>query len=263
MTHYAQLTKNLTPKDGKVIGSIPDGWRQGRTAYGGVTSALSYEAAKHDFPETPQLRSAMINFIGPVYGDPVFSSKLLRRGKNVTSVQTDANVDEGCVATSTFIFAAKRESVLQAGFPAPEAPTPANSQDFAPKEFQKFLPAFIQNFEVKFIAGSRPAMGADEGYMRVWARHSDPASQTGMASLLCIGDILPPAAAARMKQMGPISSVNWMMNVLAEPVTKDGWWHIESRETATSGGYSSQVMRFWNTDGVLVAEGMQAVAIFV
>ena len=263
MTHYAELAKGLKIQDGHLTCPVPDGWRQGRTAYGGITSALSYAAAKHDFPDTLPLRSAMINFIGPVSGDPVFKSKLLRQGKNVTSVQTDAAVDGACVATSTFIFGAERDSVMQADFPAPKAPKPSDCQDFAPEQFRKFLPAFTQNFDMKFIAGSRPAMGADEGYIRVWSRHTDPASQTGMASLLCIGDVLPPASAARMKKMGPISSVNWMMNFLAPPVTKDGWWHIESRETATNGGYSSQVMRFWNTDGVLVAEGMQAVAIFV
>ena len=205
----------------------------------------------------------MINFIGPVSGNPVFTSKLLRQGKNVTSVQTDGHVGDACISTSTFIFGAERESILHAEFPAPDAPAPEDCPDFAPEAFRKFLPAFTQNFDMKLIAGHRPATAASEGYMRAWARHTDPASQTGLASLLCIGDILPPASAARMKAMGPISSVNWMVNFLAPPVTKDGWWHIESKETATSGGYSSQVMRFWNTDGVLVAEGMQAVAIFV
>lgn len=263
MTHYAELAKNLTSDGGTYTCAVSDGWRQGRTAYGGVTSALSYAAAKYDFPDAPPLRSAMINFIGPVSGDPVFRSKLLRQGKNVTSVQTDATVDGACVATSTFIFGAERNSVMQADFPAPDAPPPADCPDFASEQFRKFMPAFTQNFDMKFIAGARPAMGADEGYIRVWSRHKDPASQEGMTSLLCIGDVLPPASCTRMKAMGPVSSVNWMMNFLAEPVTEDGWWHIESRETATSGGYSSQVMRFWNTDGTLVAEGMQAVAIFV
>jgi acyl-CoA thioesterase len=63
--------------------------------------------------------------------------------------------------------------------------------------------------------------------------------------------------------MGPVSSVNWMINFLGEPETEDGWWHIETKETATANGYSSQIMRFWNASGDLVAEGMQSVAIFV
>ena len=54
-----------------------------------------------------------------------------------------------------------------------------------------------------------------------------------------------------------------MFNLLTDtPETEDGWWQVESRLTAASGGYSSQVMRIWNTDGELVVEGMQSIAIF-
>ena len=40
-------------------------------------------------------------------------------------------------------------------------------------------------------------------------------------------------------------------------------WHIETKQTAAKDGYSSQIMRYWNQNGLLVAEGMQFVAIFV
>ena len=40
------------------------------------------------------------------------------------------------------------------------------------------------------------------------------------------------------------------------------WWHVESRLTAARGGYSSQIMRIWNTEGRLVVEGLQSIAIF-
>jgi len=106
--------------------------------------------------------------------------------------------------------------------------------------------------------------GASEGYIRTWSRHADPASRIGMASLLTLGDVLPPAAAPLFKQFGAISSVNWIFTVLTDsPETKEGWWHVETKLTAAAGGYSSQVMRIWNTEGQLVAEGMQCVAIFM
>ena len=37
---------------------------------------------------------------------------------------------------------------------------------------------------------------------------------------------------------------------------------METQLTAGNGGYSSQVMRVWNTDGNMVADGMQSVIIF-
>ena len=106
--------------------------------------------------------------------------------------------------------------------------------------------------------------GASEGYIRVWSRHKHVESRSGMPSLLAIVDVLPPAAMPMFQKMGPISSMTWMMNFLVdEPQTDDGWWHIETKLTAALNGYSSQVMRFWNTEGTLVAEGMQSVAMFV
>ena len=45
MTDYAKLADNMTSTDAGWACTIPDGWRQGRTAYGGITAALSLEAA--------------------------------------------------------------------------------------------------------------------------------------------------------------------------------------------------------------------------
>lgn len=264
MTGFNTLTEAVTSNGDGYKSAIPDNWRQGRTAYGGLTAGLSLVAAQRQFPNLPRLRSAVVNFIGPVTEDPVFSSRLLRQGRNVTSIETEAKIETGSVATSTFIFGAARDSELSVQLPAPDAPAPDACELFTPEFARDFVPIFFHNFDTRLIAGARPMSGAKEGYIRTWSRHKDPASREGMASLLTLGDVLPPAAMPMLKKMGPVSSVNWMFNVLVDdPQTDDGWWHVETKLTAASGGYSSQVMRYWNTDGVLVAEGMQAVAIFV
>jgi len=66
------------------------------------------------------------------------------------------------------------------------------------------------------------------------------------------------------KTMGPISSMNWQMNMLVDDVSSDdGWYQIETILNAAAGGYCTQLMRFWNRKGDLIAEGMQSVAVFV
>ena len=105
--------------------------------------------------------------------------------------------------------------------------------------------------------------GHDEGLIRVWARHLDPASHTGTVNFLTIGDVLAPAAAPLLKSVTAISSINWTVNIIPETVTTDeGWWHVETRLSAAQGGYSSQIMRYWNRAGELISEGTQLVAIF-
>ena len=241
---------------------IPDSWRQGRTTYGGLTAGLALSAAQRAFPDLPPLRSVSINFIGPVTGAPILTPILLRRGRNVTSIEVRVNVEDAVVATSTFVFGLSRESHLDVPAPAPQAMPPEDAPPFVPPELAAGVPAFVRNFDTKLVAGGRPTAGT-EGYIRAWSRHLNEASRDGVASFLAIGDILPPAVMPLFKQFGPISSVNWMVNFINDPVTEDGWWHVDTSLTAARDGYSSQVMRFWNSKGDLVADGMQCVAIFV
>ena len=264
MSGFNDIAASMSKAGEGYRGTIAENWRQGRTAYGGLTAGLSLVAAQKQFPDLPPFRSATINFIGPVSGDPIFTSRLLRQGRNVTSIETEGRVDDKVISSCTFIFAGLRESSVAVDCLAPKAPEPDKCEPFTPSGAEAFVPAFFNRFETKLIEGSRPMSGADKGYIRTWSRHADPASREGIASLLTLGDVLPPSASPLFKQMGAISSINWIFTVLTdEPKTKDGWWHVETDLTAAAGGYSSQVMRIWNTEGQLVAEGMQCVAIFM
>ena len=241
---------------------LPANWKQGRTAYGGLTAALMLAAAAQQFDDLPPLRSALINFVGPVTDSPLLSANLERRGRNVTSISANAKIGEKVVGRADFLFGTARASDINVGFPAPPAMPPEDAEPFTPAAAAAMVPTFFHNFDTRLIAGHRPMMG-DEGYIRTWSRHKDPASREGVESLLCIGDVLPPSAMPLLRKMAPVSSMSWMFNLLTDnPQTDDGWWHIEARLTAAGGGYSSQVMRIWNTDGELVVEGMQSIAIF-
>ena len=264
MSGFNDIAASMFKEGQGYRGTIPKDWRQGRTAYGGLTAGLSLVAAQKQFPGVPPFKSVTVNFIGPVSGDPVFTSRLLRQGRNVTSIETIGHVEDKVVSSCTFIFAAMRESSVTVDCAAPKAPAPDTCDPFTPPGAEGFVPAFFNRFETKLIEGARPISGASKGYIRTWSRHKDVSSRKGMPSLLTLGDVLPPSAAPLFKQLGAISSVNWIFTVLTdEPKTKDGWWHVETDLTAAAGGYSSQVMRIWNTDGQLVAEGMQCVAIFM
>lgn len=242
--------------------NIPDSWKQGRTAYGGLSAALMLAQARQQYPDLPELRSALINFTGPVSETPDLSTELLRQGRNVTTLFSRAEIEGKTVCTSTFSLGAARDSHLSIDCPSPEVEQPEHYESFFPED-SPFVPRFTKNFETRLIEGSRPMSGGTSGRLRCWSRHKDPASRDGEASLLCLADVLPPAAFTVIKQIGPVSSMTWICNILRTPKTRDGWYHVEADLTAALNGYSSQVMRIWNTDGELIVEGMQSVAIFV
>jgi acyl-CoA thioesterase len=243
---------------------IPAHWKQGRTAYGGISTALAYEAVCRTYDDLPPLRSANINFVGPVSSDPFYKTQILRQGRNVTSVESKAFIEGAVVLSTNFAFGRGRESDLNVDFSAPKAPPPSECEPFTPEFARDFVPQFFHNFDTRLIAGQRPTTGADKGYIRTWSRHFDESSQRGVASLLCLADVLPPAAMPMFTRMGPVSSMTWIFNLLSDdPQTEDGWWQIESELTAAREGYSTQVMRIWNSQGELVVEGMQSVTLFI
>ena len=108
-----------------------------------------------------------------------------------------------------------------------------------------------------------PISGSDEHEFYLWVRHEDPRAE-GIVALLALADMPPPAVLPMFREFAPISSMTWMVNVLnANPVSKDGWWLLQSRGENASEGYSSQDMLVWNSDGELVIAGRQSVAIFI
>jgi len=259
MTRYSEIAQAVREK--RPV-KIPDGWRQGRTAYGGLTAALCLEAAKAQYPDLAPLRSMQINFTGPVKGDPLFEARLLRQGRNVTSVAVSALVDGNNVGEAQFLFGMDRDSVLNATLPTPDVGIPEACEPFAPPAAEGFLPAFFKRFETKLAGGARPMTGAKEGYVLAWSRHVEDQSREGEAEFVCLGDVLPPAAFPMMRVPVMISSMNWTLNLINPPETEEGWYLVETRLSAARAGYSSQIMRYWNRAGLLIAEGTQSVAMF-
>lgn len=250
--------------NGALIYPAPENWRQGRTAYGGFTAALCLDATLRGHSELPPLRSMLVDFTAPVTDAPAITTEILRAGRNVTTINTRAMVGGAVAAQATLAFGAAQTSELRVDCPAPEAVAPEDTEPYFPPKMTRSPVRFFDNFEIRLIEGARPFSGASRGYVRVWARHRDPAARVGIVPLVCMADLLPPAAFPMLKTIGPNSSITWICNILTENThSRDGWFMIETDLTAARDGYSTQVMRMWNTDGELVAEGMQSVIIFV
>ena len=236
---------------------VPADWKQGRTAYGGFSAALALAAAHRVAPDLPPLRSAQIAFVGPLDGAIAVSAQTLRRGRNAAFVQADVTGEAGLGMRATFVFMSARNSAIGHGAadPAPVAAPAADARSFSgPPGF------FASNFD---YVDPLPADPAPAEWLR-WTRLHERDGLDPMVELMAIGDALPPGA-MRLAGLGgmPVSSLNWHINLLtAEPATRDGWWLLGTRADHVGDGFSSQRMAIWNADGAMVAEAIQAVAIF-
>ena len=237
---------------------IPPSWHQGRTAYGGLSTVLAYQAAKLTDTNLPPLQSAQIAFVGPLAGKVDVTATMLRRGKNTAFVKSQISGADGVGLTCTFIFMNRRhshldyENCIRPTFP----PIPdAVSARSGPPEF---FTGHMQYPE------KRLELGLATSRLASWHRFTEHDGLDHIAELMCIGDALPPSAMGLMTEKGMVSSMNWQVNMLTDaPVTKDGWWYLESETHHAGNGASSQYMTAWNSDGHPVMTGMQSVAIFV
>jgi acyl-CoA thioesterase len=236
---------------------IPPTWMQGRTAYGGLSAAMALHAAQLSEEDLPLLRSAQIAFIGPLAGKVTLTPKLLRRGRTAAFVQVDIHSEKGLGLRTIFVFMHALDSEVDyAHHDAPDIGPPPDASELrsGPREF------FTCNLEY------RESRNPDEeGLPRFtrWMRLAEREGLDPMVELVAMGDALPPAAVALQSRGAPVSSINWLVNILdPHPATDDGWWLIQSESDLAKHGNSSQQMGMWAVDGTAVLAGMQSVALF-
>src|SRR3546814_4695582 len=83
---------------------------QGRTAYGGISSAVALAATLALRPTETPLRYAQISFVGPVGGDCTVTTRELRRSKSSLFVDAGVASDMGFGTAAVFAFSGNRQS---------------------------------------------------------------------------------------------------------------------------------------------------------
>lgn len=245
-------------RDDALLATIPDTWLQGRTSYGGLSSALALAAARHRAADLPPLRSAQVSFVGPLAGAVEARARVLRRGRNATWIAAEVAGDSGVGLLASFVFMAPIASVLHFN----DSPPPADliAPDEAREVPPRGRPAFLDNMEVRF---AMPRTGERKPEIVWWLRHRERDGLEPMTELLSIADALPPGVLPLLDRPVNVSSMTWQINLLTpEPATRDGWWLLRSAGDFAQAGCSSQDMQVWNVDGEPVASGMQSVALF-
>lgn len=262
MASYTDLLSSLTRRaDQSLTAHIPENWMQGRTTYGGLTAALSLQAALGLVDDIP-IRSAQVAFVGPVGGDVTIRPTLLRRGKNTAFVSVDICAADEVAAQSIFAFGQRRESALHFDdMPMPEAIDPETASSFfrdGPR------PGFTQNFNMRLASGDPPVSGSREKSIGLWMRHVDPQAPQDATAVLAIGDAPPPAVMSMFSQPLRISSMTWMAEFMTDTITTDpdGWFFAQHTAQLAKDGYSSQSMRLWNRRGEPILVGRQTIAVF-
>lgn len=259
MTSFAQLLAGADVCDDGFAVTIPEAWHQGRTAYGGFSSALAFSAAVQQVADLPPLRSAQVSMIAPLYGEVEVRAREVRRGRNATWVAAEI-LREGQVGlTASFVFMGPVESSLHIhdSLP-PEGVIPAqDAQGFTSEHAPSFL---RNNFDVRFALPRSEVKQPEQCW---WIRARDRSGLDAMTEVVLCADALPPGVMSLLPPKVPVSTMHWQVNLLTgQPVTQDGWWLLRSRGDYAENGCSSQHMAIWNADGQAISSGTQSIAVF-
>lgn len=258
---FAAVLESGTALDGGLQVSVPPEWHQGRTAYGGFSSALALSVAQQvGGAGLPPLRSAQIAMIAPLYGEVEARAEVLREGKNAVWVEARITGEKGLGLVASFVFMRPVESVVHLDALPPPADLIALG-DAHPFAFREHSPAFLRNnFEVRF---ARPRGEAKEPEMCWWVRACERQGLDPMVELLLCADATPPGVMSLMAPATPVSTMHWQVNMLSPaPTTQDGWWLLRARGDYAERGSSSQDEAIWSASGEPVLAGMQSIALF-
>lgn len=235
--------------------SVSEDWKQGRTLYGGISSALCLAAALRSIDSLPLLRSAQFAFVGPAAGELRIIPSVLRRGKSTVFASVDLFGETGLATRAMLCFGAPRQSSLSVSTTeAPRVARPADCPPFVHAGGNR--PAFLDQFDTADAGG-----GTVEFLLWARLRHSSGIDQALAATLLA--DIPPPAVTARFGGGAPASTMTWQVDYLqSAPADDDGWRLVRSRAESAGAGYSSQAMEVWTQAGARLIAGRQTVAVF-
>lgn len=188
-TAFYRLLEQLELKENVAQVNLADDWLQGRTAYGGLSSALCLETTLRLFNDLPALKTAQISFVGPAIGQLTITPTVLRQGKSTAFIQTNLSGEAGLATTAQFCFAASRQ--LPVKYSTIQKPDVQSWEDYPDFYTWQNRPHFMQHFDGRLAFGHRCGDLAEKAEMCVWLKHKDE-SATGLVSLIALADALPP-----------------------------------------------------------------------
>lgn len=260
----SQLFKDLEHKEWI---DLPAGWLQGRTIFGGLTTALMLHKSiwRVDNPQQ-RLLTVSVSFVAPVQEKPVkVTVEILRRGKSVTSVEARLWQDDQVMSIMLASFGAERTSVInvQQQRQAPIYPEP-EQLNILP--YHPLMPQCYQNFDLAWAEGGYPCSASPQADFGGWFRFSETFFSNGQMTtpeFLALLDIWPAGVFPVLKTPAPGSSLSWYVTLLGEiDFQRLDWMKYKVFTDHAENGYATEYAHIWNANDQLIAISRQTVTIF-
>lgn len=246
-------------EDGR--GTIPDHWRQGRTAYGGALAAAGVRALRSLIPQGRNLRYFNAQFVAAVGLDEVtVETSLLSSGGSVSNAQARFFCESELCLQMTAVFAAPRFSTK------PVAAEKERSEPRGKVEVLPYLegitPQFTQNVDYQWLEGGMPFSGQTEPLLAGLCRHKTAAGAPEEAAIGLL-DAWPAPVLPLLDRPTPASTVSWSAHLYDPPEhDNEAWWFYRAKPVVFTEGYATTQAHLYAPDGRLIAWSEQLVAVY-
>lgn len=269
MPDLQSLTTPARLDDTRFQAEIPDGWQQGRGAFGGLilanlVRALSAFDAAPVTAEGSQrrLRSLTAEICGPVLVGPApIRVERLRTGSGVSTLAARIEGGGEVLAHAVGVFAKKRSDDTDfCHVPAPAMPPWRDVPviDMAPP----MAPVFTPHFEFRAIPPP-PYSGSADAVASGWIRPRDPGPARDAAYITACMDAYWPAVLARLSAFRPMATIAFTLELIGDldGLDPDAPLFYTARGHAARDGYAVETRELWGEDGRLVARNHQTFAV--
>lgn len=242
---------------------VPGSWTQGRTIYGGLSTALLVKVMAEQVDVKKSLRALNVGFAAPSLADkPVkLETELLREGRNVAQWMGRLKQGETTCVQTQAIFGAAIESDLSVDtFDAPDLPAPEDSIFYPNKNSD----GFSQYFELAQAKGDLPMSGGKSTSIGGWMRFRNAPDKMSIAHLIALIDVWPPASMTMVKSIKAGSTVNWSLQ-FPQPMPEiqaDEFVAYQVDIQHSQDGFSITHAKLWNQKKELLALSQQTVLVF-
>lgn len=257
MTDIGAILTTTPAAPGRFRAQVPDGWQQGRGAFGGLVIGLLARAATAAAGDPSRtLRSLTAELCGPTQPGPAdISCEPLRTGSGVTTLAARLAQGGEVQAHATLVLGrARAPAELWSEL---EPPRPPRWQDVEAVELPG-APVFTRHVEFRLtrapvFTGEGPAVA--EG----WVRFRRPPASVDAAYLAMLCDAWWPAAFARMAGVRPMATSAFTMQVLTDPARIDPAVPVfhRARAPVARDGYVVEFRELWSAEGELLAMNQQ------
>ncbi|MDQ3263426.1 MAG: thioesterase family protein [Myxococcota bacterium] len=257
-----QLVSPSRSDDGFAL-TFPDGWQQGRGAFGGLVAAVLVRTLE-EAVANPQrtLRSLTLELCGPTLPGPVqLRPEILRAGNAVTTAACRLIQSGEIQAHAVGVFGKPRLTDRDALHLETPQMAPWEAMEPLPVE-PPMGPDFARFFEYR-SQSPLPFSGAADPRVEGWIRPKRPGLRRDAALIAACMDAWWPAQLTVEDGPRPMATLAFTLQLCGglEGLDPRVPFYFRSRDVVVQDGFFVELRELWGADGRLIALNQQTFAI--